>query len=68
MDTYLRFLYEFLNAFFSGLKTILFGLINGIKQIFDIPAYIHLIKEYKNDFSLQEWVLVAIAVLAVAVY
>ena len=67
MDTYLRFLYEFLNAFFSGLKTILFGLINGIKQIFDIPAYIHLIKEYKNDFSLQEWVLVAIAVLAVAV-
>lgn len=66
MDTYVRFLYEFLNAFFSGLKTILFGFINGIKQLFDIPNYIHLIKEYKNDFSLQEWVLVAIAVFAVA--
>ena len=66
MDTYVRFLYEFLDAFFSGLKTILTGLVDGIKQIFDIPAYIHLIKEYKNDFSLQEWVLVAIAVLAVA--
>ena len=66
MDTYVRFLYEFLDAFFAGLKTILMGLINGVKQLFDIPAYIHLIKEYKNDFSVQEWVLVAIAVLAVA--
>lgn len=66
MDTYVRFLYEFLNAFFTGLKTILFGFVNGIKQIFDIPAYIHLIKEYKNDFSVQEWVLVSIAILAVA--
>ena len=66
MDTYVRFLYEFLDAFFSGLKTIITGFANGIKQIFDIPAYIHLIKEYKNDFSVQEWLLVAIAVVAVA--
>ena len=66
MDTYLRFLYEFLDAFFSGLKTILMGFVNGIRQLFDIPAYIHLVKEYKNDFSAQEWVLVAIAVSAVA--
>ena len=48
MDTYVRFLYEFLDAFFAGLKTIVLGLINGIKQLFDIPAYIHLIKEYKH--------------------
>lgn len=66
MDTYVRFLYEFLNAFFAGLKTIIFGFINGIKQIFDIPAYVHLIKEYRNDFSVQEWILVSIAILAVA--
>ena len=66
MDTYVRFLYEFLNTFFEGLKTIVLGLVNGIKQIFNIPEYMHLIKEYKNDFSVQEWVLVAIAVLAVA--
>jgi len=66
MDTYVRFLYEFLGAFFAGLKTMVFGLIDGFRQLFDIPAYIHLIKEYKNDFSVQEWVLVAIAVLAVA--
>lgn len=65
MDTYVRFLYEFLNEFFSGLKTILFGILNGVKQIFDIPNYIHLIKEYKNDFSVQEWVLVGIAIAAV---
>ena len=66
MDTYVRFLYEFLNAFFTGLKTIFWGFVNGIKQIFDIPAYIHLIKEYRNDFSVQEWILVSIAILAVA--
>lgn len=66
MDTYVRFLYEFLNAFFTGLKTIVLGFVNGIKQIFDIPAYIHLIKEYKNDFSVQEWILVSIAIIAVA--
>lgn len=66
MDTYVRFLYEFLNAFFAGLKTIVFGFVNGIKQIFDIPAYVHLIKEYRNDFSVQEWVLVSIAIAAVA--
>ena len=66
MDTYVRFLYEFLNEFFSGLKTIITGFVEGIKQIFDIPAYVHLIKEYKNDFSLQEWVLVSLAIIAVA--
>ena len=66
MDTYVRFLYEFLSEFFKGLKTIFGGLIEGIKQLFDIPGYVHLIKEYKNDFSVQEWILVAIAVIAVA--
>ncbi len=66
MDTYVRFLYEFLNTFFTGVKTIVFGILNGIKQLFDIPAYIHLIRQYRNDFSIQEWVLVAIAVGAVA--
>ena len=45
MDTYVRFLYEFLNAFFSGLKTILTGFVVGIRQIFEITEYIHLIQE-----------------------
>ena len=67
MDTYLRFLYEFLNEFFKGLKTIIFGIVEGIGQIFNIPGYVHLIKQYKNDFSLQEWLLVTIAIIAVAI-
>ena len=33
MDTYVRFLYEFLNEFFAGVKTIVFGIINGIRQV-----------------------------------
>ena len=66
MDTYVKFLYEFLGEFFAGIGLILTGLKDGILKIFDIPGYIHLIKEYKNDFSMQEWVLVAIAVGAIA--
>jgi len=66
MNTYVRFLYEFLGEFFSGLGMIVMGIINGVRQIFNIPGYIHLIKEYKNDFSLSEWVLVFIAIFAVA--
>ena len=65
MDTYLRFLYEFLNEFFTGLKMIVLGFVQGIAQIFNIPGYVHLIKQYKNDFSVQEWVLVTIAIIAV---
>ena len=39
MDTFTRFLYEFLSQFFSGFLTILKGFENGIKQIFDIKSY-----------------------------
>ena len=41
MDTYLRFLYEFLNEFFFFFKTIIFGIVEGIGQIFNIPGYVH---------------------------
>ena len=33
MDTFFRFLYEFLSQFFSGLNSIVMGLVNGIGKI-----------------------------------
>ena len=63
MDTFLRFLYEFLSQFFDGLMFVVKGIFNGIKTIFNIPAYIKVINEYKKDFSVPEWLLVGIAVL-----
>ncbi len=64
METYGRFLFEFLNQFFSGFKEIFSGLISGIQKIFNIGGYTEIIQYYKNDFSIPEWVLVALAIFA----
>ena len=63
MHTFLRFLYEFLSQFFTGLKYIALGLFNGIKAIFNIPAYVKVVDDYKNDFTIPEWLLVGLAIL-----
>ena len=68
MDTFLRFLYEFLSHLISGLKTIALGVINGIIQIFNIKAYIDTVRAYSGSFSIPEWVLVAIAILSVILF
>ena len=47
MNTFLRFLYEFLSQFFNGIKYIVLGIFNGFKAIFNIPEYIKVVNEYK---------------------
>ena len=37
MDTFFRFLYEFLSQFFNGVKYIAVGLFNGVVSMFNIP-------------------------------
>ncbi len=66
MDTFTRFLYEFLSQFFLGIKTIFIGLIEGVKTIFNVNTYIKIIESYKQDFSGPEWVLVAVGILMLA--
>lgn len=66
MDTFTRFLYEFLSQFFLGIKTIFIGLIEGIKSIFSVNTYIKIIENYKQDFSGPEWVLVAVGIAMLA--
>lgn len=63
MDTFVRFLYEFLSQFFSGLLSILNGFVVGLKKMFDMQQYILIIKDYKADFNVPEWILVVISVI-----
>ena len=65
MDTYLRFLYEFLLQFFTGFFTMVKGIYIGITQIFSISSYTKIINFYKDDFSGPEWLFVGIAIFLV---
>jgi len=63
MDTFTRFLYEFLSQFFDGLKMIFSGLYRGFLHMFNFNGYAEIIKDYKADFHGGEWVLVGISIL-----
>ena len=63
MDTFFRFLYEFLAQAFNGFLDIIMGFVNGFAKIFNIKGYISVIDFYKDDFSGPEWVFVVIAIL-----
>ncbi len=64
MDTYLRFLYEFMSVFFDGIALIFSGIWKGIVQIFNFNEYLFVIRFYQEEFNLSEWVLVIVAILA----
>ena len=64
MQTYGRFLFEFLDQFFSGFKDVFNGLVSGVQKTFNIPKYTTIIQSYKTEFSAPEWVLVAVAITA----
>ena len=54
MDTFFKFLYEFLSQFFEGFIVIFSGLFNGIKEIFSFKKYISVIKYYNSDLKAPE--------------
>ena len=64
MDTFFRFLYEFLSQFFSGFILTFKGFIKGLCSMFNIPKYIAIVGFYKDDFSIPEWFLVSLAIIA----
>ena len=65
MNTFTRFLYEFLNQFFSGVLIMFKGIGNRIKDIFDITAYQKILDIYKDDLTLPEWALIIIVMLLI---
>lgn len=68
MDTFVRFLYEFLAQFFSGFANILEGFGAGLKNMFDIKSYKTIIDTYKGDFSGPEWLLVVFAIAIIIIF
>ena len=67
MNTFIRFLYEFMSVFFNGLFTIGQGIVSGIAQMFNFSEYLYIIRFYKNDFRVSEWILVIIAIVVLLV-
>lgn len=67
MDTFVRFLFEFMSVFFSGVGMIFKGLFGGIVQMFNISEYLYTIEFYRKDFNMSEWVLVVIAVIVMLI-
>ena len=67
MNTFTRFLYEFLSQFLSGFIIFFKGIVKGAASMFKIKAYISIINDYKQDFNGPEWLMVGIAILIVVV-
>ena len=63
MNTFIRFLYEFLSQFFLGFGLFFKGLWQGIKAMFSIKTYISIINNYKADFNGAEWIFVTLTII-----
>ena len=58
MSTYMRFLYDFMEQFFSGVINIFMGVVRGFGKMFNFKAYLSILKEYSSEFSVGQWILV----------
>ena len=67
MQTFFRFLFEFLKQFFGGFFTIAKGLYNGVVEIFNVLDYAEIVSFYRDDFNGPEWVLVVIAIVVLLI-
>ena len=67
METFTKFLYDFLGQFLAVIILMIQGFFKGIKQTFNIPAYVELFNKYKTSLNKPEWVLVVIALIIVAI-
>src|SRR5574344_176190 len=65
MSTYMRFLFDFMSQFFSGITSIFMGIFKGIVNIFNIPEYVKVLKNYSGEFNVGQWILAAFAILIV---
>ena len=68
METFSRFLYEFLKQFFSGIITIIKSIWVGITETLNFKAYQTILDTYKNDLTTPEWVLVIISLLCITIF
>ena len=65
MDTFFRFVYEFLLQFFQPIIEVFKAIFNGILKMFNVGDYIKILNFYKDDFSGAEWIFVCLAILLI---
>ena len=65
MNDFLKWFFAFITEILNGFGKIFLGLWNGVKQIFNIPEYIAIFKEYSKAFSVLEWILAILSVIVV---
>ncbi|MBR2678182.1 MAG: hypothetical protein IKE63_02075 [Bacilli bacterium] len=67
MNTFIRFLYEFMSVFFEGFIGMFKGVVLGFIQMFNIREYGYVISMYRKDFHMGEWILVVIAIIVLVI-
>ena len=67
MDTFIRFLFEFMSVFFGGVGKIIQGIVSGFIQMFDFSQYAYVVSRYHNDLNMGEWILVVIAIIVMII-
>ena len=67
METYFRFLFEFMSVFFNVIGTMISGILNGFIQVFNIQDYLSIISLYQKEFSGGEWVLAILAIIVMII-
>ena len=69
MNGFLKWFFVFISEMLKGFAAIFRGLIDGVKQIFNIRNYIEIFKTYSTDFGAVGWILAVLAiVVVVAIY
>ena len=63
MNTFVRFFFEFISIFFDGIKTMLKGIVEGIKEVTNIKNYSEIINAYKDGFGGPEWLFAVLALI-----
>lgn len=65
MNEFLRWFFAFITEILDGFAKIFTGLWDGLKQIFNIPQYVEIFKEYSKNFGVLEWILSIISIIIV---
>ncbi|MGN0585587.1 MAG: hypothetical protein ACI4JD_09055 [Ruminococcus sp.] len=65
MNEFLKWFFEFITELLGGFGKIFSGLWNGLKQIFNIPAYIDIFKSHSEKFGALGWILSILSIIIV---
>ena len=63
MDTFVKFVTEFLSTFFGALWSIFTGIFNGFIGMFNVMKYVEIFKKYCGEFDTLAWILAIVTVV-----